>query len=71
MVGCGGFGPANTGAAIMVRAAAKEPAIVALAMTLFEFIGVILSGNIGRCRPTHEHQPYLQRAGTSGDGQAS
>ena len=29
MVGCGGFGAAKAGAAIMVRAAAKEPAIVA------------------------------------------
>src|SRR6266446_186121 len=49
MVGCGGFGPANTGVMIIVRAAAKEPAIVALAMMLFEFIGVILSRNGGRC----------------------
>src|SRR5258705_6514849 len=50
MVGCGGFGPANAGVMIIVRAAAKEPAIVALAMMLFEeFIGVILSGNGGRC----------------------
>jgi len=39
MVGCGGLGPANTGVAIIVRAAAKEPAIVAVAMTLFEFMG--------------------------------
>jgi hypothetical protein len=39
MVGCGGFGAANTGVAAMVRAAAKEPAIVAVAMALFEFIG--------------------------------
>jgi hypothetical protein len=39
MVGCGGFGAAKAGAAIMVNAAAKEPAIVALAKTLLELIG--------------------------------
>src|SRR5260370_23168502 len=44
MVGCGGFGAANAGAAIMVRAAAKEPAMVALAKTFLEFMGAILSG---------------------------
>src|SRR5258705_4263475 len=43
MVGCGGFGAANAGAAIMVRAAAKEPAIVAFAKTFLEFMEVILS----------------------------
>jgi hypothetical protein len=37
MVGCGGFGPANAGAATIVRAAAKAPAIVAAVM-LFEFM---------------------------------
>src|ERR1700678_3368681 len=42
MVGCGGFGPANTGAAIMVRAAASEPAILALTVTFLEFIGIFL-----------------------------
>src|SRR6266481_6590103 len=42
MVGCGGFGAANAGAAIMVRAAAKEPAIVALAKTFLEFMAIIL-----------------------------
>jgi hypothetical protein len=49
MVGCGGFGAANTGVAIMERAAAKDPAIVALAKTFFEFMGVILSPDTGRC----------------------
>ena len=34
-------------AVIMVRAAAKEPAIVALAITFLEFIGVSFPGNIG------------------------
>src|SRR5258708_11705792 len=43
MVGWGGFGAANAGAAIMVRAAAKEPAIVALANAFLEFIAIILS----------------------------
>src|SRR5260370_35199734 len=43
MVGCGGFGAVNAGAAIMVRAAAKEPAIVALANAFLEFIAIILS----------------------------
>jgi hypothetical protein len=38
MVGCGGFGAANAGAAIIVSAAAKEPAIVALAITFLEFM---------------------------------
>jgi hypothetical protein len=40
MVGCGGFGAAKAGAAIMVSAAAKEPAMVALARTFLEFMGV-------------------------------
>src|SRR5271168_4634669 len=39
MVGCGGFGPAMTGVAIIVSAAAREPAIVAAVMTFLEFIG--------------------------------
>jgi hypothetical protein len=44
MVGCGGFGAsANTGVAIMVRAAAKEPAMVALATAFLEFMEIILS----------------------------
>src|SRR5260370_5233467 len=43
MVGWGGFGAANAGAAIMVRAGAKEPAIVALANAFLEFIAIILS----------------------------
>src|SRR6266702_860450 len=48
MVGCGGFGAANAGAAIMVRAAAKEPAIVALAKAFLEFIGVSFPWKVGR-----------------------
>jgi hypothetical protein len=52
MVGCGGFGAANAGAVIMVRAAAKEPTIVALAITFLEFIGVSFPGNIRRCGST-------------------
>jgi hypothetical protein len=48
MVGCGGFGAANAGAAIIVRAAAKEPAIVALAIAFLEFMGVSFPGNIRR-----------------------
>jgi hypothetical protein len=39
IVGCGGFGPATAGAAIMARAAANEQAIVAGEIALFEFIG--------------------------------
>jgi hypothetical protein len=39
MVGCGGFGAATAAVAIMVKAAAKEPAIVAAVMTLLEFMG--------------------------------
>src|SRR5476649_2014256 len=54
MVGCGGFGAAKAGAAIMERAAAKEPAMVALVNALLEFMGVILipeiSGIAGRRR---------------------
>jgi hypothetical protein len=38
MVGCGGFGPANAGGAIIARAAAKELAMAA-ASALFEFMG--------------------------------
>jgi hypothetical protein len=38
MVGCGGFGAATAAVAIMVKAAAKEPAIVAAVMIL-EFTG--------------------------------
>src|ERR1700675_1607562 len=52
MVGCGGFGAANAGAAIIVSAAAKEPAIVALAITFLEFMGVSFPGNIRRCGST-------------------
>jgi hypothetical protein len=37
MVGCGGFGAATAETAIMVSAAVKELAIVAAAMTLFDF----------------------------------
>src|SRR5882724_5841012 len=48
MVGCGGFGAANAGAAIMVRAAAKEPAIVALAKAFLEFIAVSFPWKVGR-----------------------
>jgi hypothetical protein len=36
----------------MVRAAAKEPTIVALAITFLEFIGVSFPGNIRRCGST-------------------
>jgi hypothetical protein len=39
MVGCGGFGAATTGVAIIVSAAASEPATVAAVMTFLEFIG--------------------------------
>src|SRR5260370_16579590 len=52
MVGCGGFGAANAGAAIIVRAAAKEPAIVAFAIVLLEFMGASFPGNIRRCGST-------------------
>ena len=47
MVGCGGFGAAKAGAAIMVSAAAKEPAMVALAKAFLEVMAVILSREIG------------------------
>jgi hypothetical protein len=44
MVGCGGFGPAaNAGAAIMVRAAANEPAMVEFARAFLAFMAIILS----------------------------
>jgi hypothetical protein len=39
IVGCGGFGPATAGAAIIARAAANEPAIATGEMALLEFIG--------------------------------
>src|SRR5882672_6936967 len=48
MVGCGGFGAANAGAAIIARAAAKEPAIVALAIVFLEFIGVSFPWKVER-----------------------
>src|SRR6266403_1907572 len=69
MVGCGGFGAAKTGVAIMVRAAAKEPAIVALAKTFFEFMGeVSFPRNTGRCGDRrHEHSFNHRSAGESGD----
>jgi hypothetical protein len=38
MVGCGGFGAANAGALIIARAAAKEPAMVALLMAFLGFM---------------------------------
>ena len=47
MVGWGGFGAAKAGAAIMVRAAAKEPAMVALAKAFLELMEVILSRESG------------------------
>jgi hypothetical protein len=58
---------------IIVRAAAKEPAIVALAMMLFEFIEVILSQEWRALRGRgHEHsEPCRRRAGESGDVQTS
>src|ERR1700730_7401702 len=49
MVRCCGVGAANAGAAIIVRAAAKEPAIVALAIAFLEFMGASFPGNIRRC----------------------
>jgi hypothetical protein len=68
MVGCGGFGAANAGAVIIVRAAAKEPAIVALAKAFFEFMGVILSPEYRALRrPRHEHSFNQRSAGESGD----
>src|SRR5258708_30770568 len=69
MVGCGGFGAAKTGVAIMVRAAAKEPAIVALVKTFFEFMGeVSFPRNTGRCGDRrHEHSFNHRSAGASGD----
>src|SRR6266404_2695451 len=62
MVGCGGFGAAKTGVASMVRAAAKEPAIVALAKTFFEFMGeVSFPRNTGRCGDRrHEHRGWAR-----------
>jgi hypothetical protein len=42
IVGCGGFGAANAGVAIIVRAAAKALAIVAAAVMLFGFMRAIL-----------------------------
>jgi hypothetical protein len=38
MVGCGGFGAADDGAAIMARAVAREPAIVALVKMFLKFM---------------------------------
>jgi hypothetical protein len=68
MVGCGGFGAANTGVAIMERAAANDPAIVALAKTFFEFMGVILSPEYRALRgPRHEYSFNHRPAGESGD----
>jgi hypothetical protein len=44
LVGWGGLGPANVGAANTASAAASEPAKVALAMTFLEFIEFFLCG---------------------------
>src|SRR5271154_4617682 len=67
MVGCGGFGAANAGAAIMVRAAAKEPAIVALAKTFLEFMAIILfRGWQTWCAGWCEHGLHHRLAGESG-----
>jgi hypothetical protein len=70
MVGCGGFGAANAGAVIMVRAAAKEPAIVALAITFLEFIGVSFPGNIGVAGRRNRHSFHHRRVEESDDGRA-
>jgi hypothetical protein len=43
MVGCGGLGPANAGAVIMARAAAKALAIAAAAGMFFAFMRAVLS----------------------------
>src|SRR5260370_24980426 len=67
MVGCGGFGAVNAGAAMMVRAAAKEPAIVTLAHAFFEFIAIILSrGLLDVVFRWREHGLRYRLAGESG-----
>jgi len=71
MPGCGGFGAANTGEAIIVRAAAKELAIVAAEMTFFDFIRAILSGNRNYELIAKSSKPDLRRAGESGNARDS
>src|SRR5260370_5022804 len=67
MVGWGGFGAANAGAAIMVRAAAKEPAIVALANAFWEFIAIIVSRGLSDVVFRWREHRFRQRlAGESG-----
>jgi hypothetical protein len=62
MVGCGGFGAAIAAVAIMVKAAAKEPAIVAAVMILefidgpFQEIDVRCAGKFGDGRLHSKHQ---------------
>src|SRR3954452_9602753 len=70
MVGCGGFGAANAGAATMVSAAAKEPAIVVLAMMVFELIGNILPHIRPRDR-RRQHGLRYRVAGEAGEGRAT
>jgi hypothetical protein len=44
---------------IMVRAAAKEPAIVASAITFLEFIGASFPGNIGAGGRRNRHTAFI------------